>query len=444
MDFQYLYIPIGVPTFHLESAQAEFDASVSLLKSLDDAVVAPSEMLLSLDKLLAFLEGKHPDLLIVQNVTFANGAYIAEVLRRLDAPVLLWTLKEPVVDGGRLRLNSLTGAYSAANVLHAFDRPFEYVYGSPKEADAQRAIAATIRAARLRKALRGLNVLQVGHTPQGFGFGRALDMEMMTSFGANLLSIEARELIDTAKSYKADEVAPFLEDARSRLVGLDALPARNVEDFGRLYKAYSDYVKAHHIGALSSRCWPDFFTAFGTPVCAVLAILNDLDVPSSCEADTYGALSMYMGQFLTGLPTFFGDPVWMNADENTVTYWHCGTAACSLAREDKGACCGVHCNRKIGPTLEFGCKACPHVTILRVGKKADGSFRMFLATGEALDKPQQFLGTDVVVRTDSSAKDLVDRSVRAGWEPHFVVAMGDIAKEIEILCHMLGIEVERY
>ena len=32
MDFNYLYIPIGVPTFHLESAQKEFDKSVCLLK----------------------------------------------------------------------------------------------------------------------------------------------------------------------------------------------------------------------------------------------------------------------------------------------------------------------------------------------------------------------------------------------------------------------------
>ena len=57
---------------------------------------------------------------ILQNITFANAAYASEVLKRFSCPVLLWTLREPVIDGGRLRLNSLTGAYSAGNALAAF------------------------------------------------------------------------------------------------------------------------------------------------------------------------------------------------------------------------------------------------------------------------------------------------------------------------------------
>ena len=35
-EFQIAYVPIGVPTFHLESAQKEFDKSVALIKSLTD------------------------------------------------------------------------------------------------------------------------------------------------------------------------------------------------------------------------------------------------------------------------------------------------------------------------------------------------------------------------------------------------------------------------
>ena len=444
MDFNYLYIPIGVPTFHLESAGAEFEKSIELLKNIDSAVKVPDEMLLSIDKLNAFTADKNPDLVIVQNITFANGAYIAEVLRRFDCPVLLWTLREPVIDGGRLRLNSLTGAYSAANVLHSFDRPFEYIFGAPTEDNVRAKIASTVRAARVKKAMKSLNILQVGHTPQGFGFGRALDMEMMTTFGATLNSIEARELIDKAKTFTDDDVKPYLDDAKNRITGLDEIKEKNVLDFARLYKAYDEYVKANNIGALSSRCWPDFFTAFGTPVCSVLAMLGDLGVAAACEADTYGALTMYISQFLTGKPAFFGDPVSMDENENTITFWHCGTAACSLAREDTGACAGVHCNRKIGPTLEFGCKPSQHATIFRIGKKADGTFRFFICKGEALDKPQQFFGTSIVIKTENNAADIVNGSVKAGWEPHFAVAMDNIADELKALANFLNIEVEEF
>lgn len=444
-EFQIAYVPIGVPTFHLESAQQEFDKSVVLIKSLTDACVFPKEMLLSIDLLDAFLEECQPDLVILQNITFANAAYASEVLKKLDCPILLWTLREPVIDGGRLRLNSLTGAYSAANAIKAFRKePLNYIFGSPEEEEVRAKVGATIRAAKLKYDMRHLTVAAVGHTPQGFGFGRALDLEMLENFGASLESIEARELIDIAKGYSDEDVKDYLADAGERMCGLENTPEQNRKDFARLYRAYKEYVKDHHVGALASRCWPDFFTAFGTPVCAMLAMLNDLGVAASCEADTYGALSMYLGMQLTQQATFFGDPVSMDEKENTITFWHCGTAACSLAREDTGAKVDVHCNRKIGPTLDFGCKPCKEVTIFRIGKDSDGDFRFFIAGGEALDKPKQFNGTSLVVKTNADAKTIVYESVEAGWEPHFVVAYGNVAAELEILAGMLNMEVQRY
>lgn len=59
----------------------------------------------------------------------------------------------------------------------------------------------------------------------------------------------------------------------------------------------------------------------------------------------------------------------LDESENTITFWHCGTAACSIAREDTGATIGVHPNRKIGPVMDFGCKAADKVTVFRVGQK---------------------------------------------------------------------------
>ena len=445
MEFQLAYVPIGVPTFHLESAGEQFEKSASLLNELCDNVAVPEEMLLSLDKLGAFLDTVNPDLIVLQNVTFANSAYASEVLARFGCPILLWTLREPVIDGGRLRLNSLTGAYSAANTYKSFrDEPLQYVFGAPDEEKTKKTINAVIRAAKIKKQLNSLNLVSVGHTPQGFGFGRALDSEMLGAFGVRLLSIEARELIDKAKSFSDDEAKEYLAKAEQSVKGLENTPEKNRLDFARLYKAYAEYVKENNIGALSSRCWPDFFTAFGTPVCTVLAMLNDLGVSAACEADTYGALTMYIAQQLTGMPVFFGDPVSLDENENTLTFWHCGTAACTLAREDTGAQIGVHCNRKIGPTLEFGCKASDSATVLRIGKDKYGDFRLFICKGKILDKPKQFSGTTVVFEPSSNAEELVTASVKDGWEPHFVVAYGDIAAELTALGEMLGLEVYEY
>jgi len=296
----------------------------------------------------------------------------------------------------------------------------------------------------MKKALKSLNVAAIGHTPPGFGFGRDLDADLSREFGATLHSIQARELMLKARSYDSGDFKAELDESDERMVGLKKLPEKNVEDFARLYKAYKEYLESNSIKAFASRCWPDYFVDYGTPVCGVLGMLNDNGIAASCEADLYGAISMHIGMELSGQPVFFGDPVSMNETENTVTFWHCGTAACSLARPDKGAEMGVHSNRKIGPTMEFGCKAADKVTIFRAGKNHDGSIRFFIATEEALDKPKQFSGTSVVVKTDNDTSALVSNSVKDGWEPHFIVIYNDVTSELEMLAGMLGMEVCKY
>ena len=99
---------------------------------------------------------------------------------------------------------------------------------------------------------------------------------------------------------------------------------------------------------------------------------------------------------------------------------------------------------KLVPPWNSGCKPAERVTVFRVGKKADGSFRFFLLPGKALDKPKQFCGTSVVVETQNPAKEIVNQSVRDGWEPHFVVIYGDVMEELKVLGNMLGIETVEY
>ena len=443
--FTPVYVPVGVGTFHMESAEDAFVRSCDALRSLDERFVCPAEKLLSIDALKAYLEPLDPDLIVFQNLTFANAAYMSEVLRRTNYPVVLWTLREPVIDGGRLRLNSLTGAYSAANTLRAFsDRPFIYVFGAPEEERVKEELSAAISAASVLHGMRSLKIAAIGHTPQGFGFGRALDAEMMNTFGAELVAIEARELIDRAKGFSDEECRPYLDKTACATCGFDGTPEKNRLDHARLYKAYSDWIRENNVGALASRCWPDFFTAFGTPVCTVLSMLNDDGVAAACEADIYGALSMWVGMRLSGSPVFFGDPVSLDEGVNTITYWHCGAAACSLARKDTGAAVGVHPNRKIGPAMDFGCEAFEDATVFRIGREPDGSFRFFLTEGTALDKPKQFTGTSVVIKTDSPAREIVEDSVQDGFEPHFAVIRGRHGKTLAALASFLSFPVYRY
>lgn len=440
-----LYLPIGVPTFHLESAEKLFQESVSLLHSIDEQIICPDEMLLSIDLLNTFIKDKNPDLIIIQNITFAHSLYATEILKRLDAPVLLWTLREPVIDGGRLRLNSLTGAFSAGFTYHTMKQlPLHYLFGAPSEDKVKDTISKLVQVTRLKQQMLDMNLLMIGHTPPGFGFGRALDLEAANVFGVNIMAIESRELTKIALDYLEEDTKDEEKVASDRMKDLDLTDRKNKVDFVKLYKAYKDYIDAHNIKAIASRCWPDFFTDFGTPVCGVLGMLNDDGIAAACEADAYGALSMYVGQQLSASATYLGDPVSIDEVDNTFTFWHCGTSACSLARIDTGALTGVHPNRKIGPTMEFGLKPAEEATIFRIGRKPDGSFRFFIASGEILDKPKQFSGTSMVVRVKEDVTSLLTEMVTEGWEPHFAVIYKDVSVELEMLAKLFNIEVIKH
>ena len=79
-----------------------------------------------------------------------------------------------------------------------------------------------------------------------------------------------------------------------------------------------------------------------------------------------------------------------------------------------------------------------------MGRKVDGTFRLFILPGRALDKAKQFCGTSVVVQPKADALHVVESSVKAGWEPHFTVIYGDVKDELLALADMLRLEAEVY
>ncbi|MDO4364903.1 MAG: fucose isomerase, partial [Clostridia bacterium] len=162
MDFQTVYLPIGVPSYDLDEARMKYNDSIGMLKLVDKNIVVPDGPIVSVNELRGFLKDKKPTFAIVQNLTFATGVFITEILRNVDCPVLLWTIPEPVIDGQRLRLNSLTGAYSAANVMGNLGKNFCYVIGSTFADETVDEIKAALLAAKLKHSLTKLNLLQVG------------------------------------------------------------------------------------------------------------------------------------------------------------------------------------------------------------------------------------------------------------------------------------------
>lgn len=444
MNIKIAFFSLARTTFFMPSAEENFKKSCDMLKGIFNNISIPKELLTSPEMLSEFADTlPQQDLIIYQCSTFIGGEFVTELTRQFNCPIVVWAVREPYIDGGRLKLNSLTGAFSAGNSLRMQGHQHEFVFGNPEE----KAVITKLRkigsAVEMTKKLRNLVIGVIGSQPQGFGFGDIDEAKLSGTFGTRIVRTEAASIMNKASAYSNEDIAKALEELRSRTEGYDKIPKENLEKYARLRRAYEDFIEETGAGAVASRCWPDFFTGFGAPVCAVLSMLNDNGVAASCETDIGGVISMFIGAGFSGEATYFGDPVAVDEKCDSIVYWHCGAGASTLANDKEGSKLGVHPNRKIGPTMEFGLKS-GEVTVLRLGKDRDG-FRMFIFKGEALEEPQKFFGTSVTVRPKGGkSAEKVSEFVRDGWEPHFVVAYGDVTEEINTICSLLGIKVWKY
>ena len=49
-----------------------------------------------------------------------------------------------------------------------------------------------------------------------------------------------------------------------------------------------------------------------------------------------------------------------------------------------------------------------------------------------------------MVETDNNAEEIINESVRDGWEPHYVVVYGDVSQELEILADYFGLPLDAF
>jgi L-fucose isomerase-like protein len=444
-NIQVALFPLARTTFSMPDAEAQYRRSRRMLREIFGAVVCPETLLTSPEAAGAFADSLTvvPDLIIYQCNTFVGADFVTEITRRLEAPVLVWSVGEPSIDGGRLKLNSLTGAFSAANYLHEQGRSYRFLLGNPEDGEVMRRFGQILSTLETVRKLRALKVGVVGVQPAGFEFGAVDGTRLADRLGVQIVTTEVADILERAAACPSETVAAALDELKTHTRGWEAMPAETLERHARLRGAYRAFIDENGLQAVASRCWPDFFAAYGTAVCTVLSLLNDSGTATSCEADIPGAISMFIGAALTGGAVYFGDPVAVDKTCNGLVFWHCGAGATTLARAGEGARLGVHPNRKIGPALEFGLKS-GRVTVLRLGKSRDG-FRLMAMAGEALDEPQKFCGTSVAVRPETGlASEKVAALVRDGWEPHFVVAYGDIMEELQWMCELLNLEFLTY
>lgn len=429
------------PTFDVPWAESIRARTVTLLESLGVEVVAWDRPLMYEKEAYEFrkkLREADVDAVILQPAGFSFGGLPVIIAAGVNVPCIVWSTPEPAWDGGKMRSNSLCAGIMHNAHLKQAGKNVQFIYCAP-DGEAAAELAPMLKALSAMKNLKNSKLGIVGHRAPGFYCTGFDELKLQSSFGVQVFHIDISTVFAAMESISDADADGVLVDLGARLDEEAESNRDAVRRSVRVYLALKQLASEHSLDALAVKCWPDFPTHQGIMVCLALALLNNDGVVAACEADVYGMLTMLIQNLLGKGPQFFNDLIQIDAASNLALYWHCGSAAPSLAANREEMVIRPHAQRGVPAAINFPLLP-GRVSVSRLSEDGDG-WRMFHATGEAIETPQLLRGNPSHVKMDLPVQRMLDSIIAEGFEHHYSTSYGDITAELEWFCRFLSIRL---
>ncbi|MDD2708577.1 MAG: hypothetical protein PHV34_11250 [Verrucomicrobiae bacterium] len=437
------YLPLAKASWLDDRVETARQQAESFLRGFDVELISSGKTVVADDEArdcAARFAAQQVDVLLVHFITFSLGSIIPILISRMRAPMILWGVPEPVMDGGRLKANSFCALNMNCHTLWKMERPCAHLFGS--EADIRKPLQSQLAAIACMKNLRESRLGLVGNRVPGFYASNFNELALRSQFGVEVKHIDLAELFEVAGRQLTACPSDLAMEVKACAGAVKGPTDQELGKAGALYRGLIAIAQKRELDGFAVKCWPEFGDFFGVAVCATLGMLNDAGFPTACEGDVYGAVSMLMAAHLAGSAPFFMDMVAANPADNTCVFWHCGAVPASLCRQPG---CGVLRHHGImdggdrkGVTNDFPVKEGP-VTILRLGEGRHGH-RLLIASGEGLPTDCIIRGNPLRVKMKCPVDDFTRVILDQGFEHHYTLVHGWIGDEAQNLCKWLDIE----
>lgn len=362
------------------------------------------------------------------------AAFLAEMVR---VPIILWAPYEPPFEKNtRLYANALCAMTMNAAALHRLGAVCHTVYGSLEDKRVLDKVRQLILAYHTIKAMRCTSLGLLGYRPTAF-YNCAFDeAKIRRTFGVKIEETDLKVVFD--KMAEIPREACLEEMARIQNTYDVELPEGHLENHARLYLSLKEVMKQQGYDFGVIKCWPEMGNLHTTP-CAVLGRLADDGISIGCEGDVDAELTQIAENYLTGLPTFITDMIHIDEAENTMTFWHCGNAAPSLANPRYELWMRNHPLAGQGSAF-WGALKPGTVTIARFCNLG-GAYKLFLMKGEVLDQDRNTRGVMALVKVGRPVRQVVEQITKEGIPHHYSLVWADVVDEMKQMCELLEIEV---
>ncbi len=371
-------------------------------------------------KLASDLFRKHAaaiDGVIVVLPNFGDELAVVQTLEmaQLNVPVLVQACDDEVDKlSVAERRDAFCGKLSVCNNLYQYGIPFTnttyhtYAIESPefeKDLDFFAAVC------RVVNGLRHARIGAIGARPAAFQTVRYSE-KLLQATGITVVPVDLSEIIFGAQALKDGDPAVQAKHAALRDYGRipDTIPASNVMKQAKLSVTMDRWMDENECDASAVECWNSIQKNYGCATCVSMAMMGDRFLPSACEVDVMGAVSMYALLLASGNPPSFQD--WNNNygnDRDMCLNTHCSNFPKSFMRAEIEISNLDILGASLGPDNCFGAvkgQAAPGpMTFFRVSTDDPmGVLKAYLGEGEITDDPVgNFQGGSVVVRVDNPA-----------------------------------------
>ncbi len=384
------------------------------------------------------------DGVIVVLPNFGDELGIVQTLdmARLDVPVLVQACDDEL---GKLsvmeRRDAFCGKLSVCNNLYQYGIPFtntKYHTYPIDSVEFRHDLDFFMRVCRVVKGLRTARIGQIGTRPAAFQTVRYSE-KLLQAVGITIVPVDLSEIIFGAQSLADDDPAVQAKVAEIRAYGLipASIPAANILKQAKLSVTIDRWMEANECDASAIECWDSIQKNYGCATCLSMAMMGDRLLPSACEVDIAGAVSMYALLLASGNPPSFQD--WNNnygTDREMCINTHCSNFPKSfMGREVEVSNLDI-LGASLGADRCFGAikgQAAPGpMTFFRISTDdTNGEIKAYLGEGEMTDDPvTNFQGGSAVCRV-ANLQCLLDYLCKNGFEHHVAVTRGHYADVLE-------------
>lgn len=381
--------------------------------------------------------GKEMDGVLVCLPNFGDEKGVADTLKLADlnVPVLIQGYPdEPHQLMPSRRRDSFCGKISVCNNLAQAGIPFTLTskhVAHPMSDGFQRDLQRFLGICRVVKGVRGVRLGAVGARPGAFNTVRYSE-KILERHGISVTTVDLSEIIGAAN--KLDAHAAAVKAKLAEITGYapaPGIPEEKLTQMARMGVALADWMNANHIDATAIQCWTSVQANFGCNVCALMSMMSEKFMPSACEVDVTGALTMYAMQLAAGTPAALVD--WNNNyadDDDQCVLFHCGNWAKSFLPDIKisnapilGSTLGVE---NTYGALEGRAPAGPLTYGRITTADAEGKIRCYIGEGELTNDELKTFGNRAVAKVPNLQK-LLRHICEHGFEHHVAMTQSHSA-----------------